>query len=57
MTERVLTLRRERNLGSTRLQAELLRLDGVHLSTSTLLELTRFGGSPALCVIESGRLQ
>ena len=36
MTERVLTLRRERNLGSTRLQAELLRLDGVHLSTSTL---------------------
>ncbi len=28
LTERVLTLRRERNLGSTRMQAELLRLDG-----------------------------
>ena len=36
MTERVLTLRRQRNLGSTRLQAELLRLDGVHLCTSTI---------------------
>lgn len=36
LSDRVLTLRRERNLGSKRLQAELLRIDGVRLSTSTL---------------------
>ena len=36
LTERVLSLRRERNLGSTRMQAELLRLDGIRLSTSTI---------------------
>lgn len=36
LTSRVLTLRRERNLGSKRLQAELLRTDGTRLSTATL---------------------
>lgn len=36
LCDRVLTLRKERNLGSKRLQAELLRIDGVRLSTSTL---------------------
>ena len=36
LTRRVLALRRERNLGSTRMQAELLRLDGTRLSTSTI---------------------
>ncbi len=36
LTDRVLTLRKERNLGSKRLQAELLRIDGVRLSTPTL---------------------
>lgn len=36
LTDRLLTLRRKRNLGSKRLQAELLRIDGVRLSTSTL---------------------
>ena len=36
LTERVLTIRRERNLGAKRIQNELLRLDNVKLSTSTL---------------------
>ena len=36
LTRRVLSLRHERNLGSTRMQAELLRLDGTRLSTSTI---------------------
>jgi transposase InsO family protein len=34
--ERVLALRRERNLGPKRIQAELLRADGTRLSTSTI---------------------
>jgi transposase len=36
LTDRVLELRRGRNLGSARMQAELLRLDGTRLSTSTI---------------------
>ncbi len=36
LVERVLTMRRTRNLGSKRLQAELLREGGIRLSTSTL---------------------
>ena len=36
LTERMLTLRRTRNLGPKRLQAELLRQDCLKLSTSTL---------------------
>jgi len=36
ITERVLSLRRERNLGAKRIQAELLRIDGIRLSTSTI---------------------
>ena len=36
LTERILTLRRDRNLGSKRMQAELIRLDATRLSTSTI---------------------
>ena len=36
LTDRVLSLRRDRNLGSKRLQAELIRLEATRLSTSTI---------------------
>lgn len=36
LSERILTLRRERNIGSKRLQTELMRCDKLRLSTSTI---------------------
>ena len=48
----MISLRRERNLGSTRMQAELLCLDGTWLSTSTIHRAMAAGRSRAETAIE-----
>lgn len=48
LTERVLALRRERNLGAKRIQAELLRANGPHLSTSTIHRVLADAGARPL---------